>query len=83
MKYINLDEAKSKIEECRKRREEIHYTGREDLDLIERIRRLKAEVRSELNTIRAVIGDLDYGSAVRTEYLRREAEIEKWLNDMT
>lgn len=52
---LNLDQLTYEINELRERRKKLNYTGREDLDCLNRISAIRKEVIAELNKVRAQI----------------------------
>lgn len=52
---MNLTVLQNEMNELRKRREELHYTGRADLDCLNKMSAIRKEVSAELEKVRAQI----------------------------
>lgn len=73
---LNLDQLQKEMNDLRKRREELHYTGRADLDCLNRISAIRKEVIAELNKVRAQIEVCPL--SMLGELKRRELELIGW-----
>lgn len=52
---VNLTECTERMNALRQRREELHYTGREDLDCLNKMKAIRHSVTEELSEVRAQI----------------------------
>ncbi len=64
------------MNELRKRREELHYTGRADLDCLNKMSAIRKEVTAELSKIRAQIEVCPL--SMISQLKQRENELLEW-----
>ena len=73
---LNLDQLQKEMNDLRKRREELHYTGRADLDCLNKMSAIRKDVTAELSKIRAQIEVCPL--SMLGELRQRERELLDW-----
>jgi hypothetical protein len=73
---LNLTQLQNEMNELRKRREDLHYTGRADLDCLNKMSAIRKEVSAELEKVRAQIEVCPL--SMLGELKQRENELLEW-----